>query len=35
VDFLVGAHAARVADRLLTLDRVRYARDFPHLKLAP
>lgn len=35
VDFLVGAHAARQADRLFTLDPGRYSRDFPKLKLMP
>jgi predicted nucleic acid-binding protein len=30
-DFVIGAHAALRADRLLTLDRDRYARDFPQL----
>ncbi len=35
VDFIVGAHAARRADRLLTLDPARYARDFPRLSLLP
>ncbi len=33
VDFVIGAHAALRADRLLTLDRDRYARDFPQLVL--
>ena len=35
VDFLIGAHAVHRADRLLTLDASRYARDFPRLKLGP
>jgi hypothetical protein len=33
VDFLIGAHAELLADRLLTFDRDRYARDFPQLRL--
>ena len=33
VDFLIGAHASLRADRLLTLDRERYAQDFPKLRL--
>jgi predicted nucleic acid-binding protein len=33
VDFLVGSHALLRADRLLTLDRSRYLRDFPELLL--
>jgi len=33
VDFIVGAHALLAADCLLTLDKDRYARDFPELKL--
>jgi predicted nucleic acid-binding protein len=33
VDFVVGAHALREADCLLTLDEERYAKDFPELKL--
>jgi predicted nucleic acid-binding protein len=33
VDFLVGAHAQVSADRLFTLDKNRYARDFPNLDL--
>ncbi|HMD97613.1 MAG TPA: hypothetical protein VKM93_09830 [Terriglobia bacterium] len=33
VDFLIGSHATLCADRLLTLDRDRYARDFPQLRL--
>jgi len=32
-DFVVGAHAALRADRLLTLDAARYRRDFPELAL--
>jgi predicted nucleic acid-binding protein len=31
-DFIVGAHALIRADRLLTLDQTRYARDFPDLE---
>ena len=31
-DFIVGAHALIRADRLLTLDASRYAKDFPELK---
>lgn len=33
VDFLIGAHACLAADRLLTLDKSRYSRDFPKLRL--
>ena len=33
VDFIVGTHASIRADRLLTLDRSRYARGFPDLQL--
>jgi predicted nucleic acid-binding protein len=33
VDFLIGAHAALKADRLLTLDANRYREDFPNLRL--
>jgi len=33
MDFIVGAHAFLNADRLLTLDRSRYSRDFPKLRL--
>lgn len=35
VDFLIGAHATLRADRLLTLDKSRYDRYFPTLKLMP
>ena len=35
VDFLIGAHATHRADRLLTLDASRYAKDFPRLTLGP
>lgn len=35
VDFIVGAHAVRRADRLLTLDPTRYTRDFPRLPVLP
>ena len=35
VDFLIGAHATHRADRLLTLDASRYAKDFPRLALGP
>ena len=34
-DFVIGAHAALCADRLLTLDRERYAIAFPQLRLVP
>lgn len=33
IDFVVGAHASLHADRLFTLDRNRYTRDFPKLRL--
>lgn len=33
VDFLVGAHASLMADRLLTLDSDRYLTHFPDLEL--
>jgi predicted nucleic acid-binding protein len=33
VDFVIGSHALLRADRLFTLDRDRYARDFPQLVL--
>ena len=32
-DFVIGAHALIRADRLITLDRKRYVRDFPELLL--
>jgi predicted nucleic acid-binding protein len=32
-DFIIGSHALVRADRLMTLDRRRYERDFPELKL--
>lgn len=32
-DFLIGSHAMAQADRFVTLDAKRYARDFPELKL--
>jgi predicted nucleic acid-binding protein len=32
-DFIIGSHALLKADRLFTLDRRRYARDFPQLIL--
>ena len=32
-DFLIGAHALAHADRFMTLDPRRYARDFPELNL--
>lgn len=33
IDFLVAAHALLDADRLLTLDPMRYKQDFPELRL--
>lgn len=33
VDFIIGAHALRNADRFMTLDPKRYERDFHELKL--
>jgi predicted nucleic acid-binding protein len=33
-DFIIAAHAILEADRLLTLDPLRYRRDFPELRLA-
>lgn len=33
VNFLIGAHASLCADRLMTLDRDRYAQDFPRLRM--
>ena len=35
VDFVIGAHAVHRADRLLTLDAIRYVKDFPRLTLGP
>ena len=35
VDFVIGAHATLRADRLLTLDKSRYQRSFPRLKILP
>lgn len=32
-DFIIGSHALARADRFMTLDPQRYARDFPDLKL--
>lgn len=32
-DFVIGSHALLHSDRLFTLDRERYQRDFPELKL--
>lgn len=32
-DFIIGSHAMVHADRFMTLDPKRYARDFPDLKL--
>ena len=33
IDFIVGAHSLLMTDCLLTLDKDRYERDFPELKL--
>ena len=35
VDFVVGAHALLMADRLLTLDANRYRTAYPELRLMP
>lgn len=32
-DFIIGAHALKQADRLMTLDPKRYIQDFPELKM--
>jgi predicted nucleic acid-binding protein len=32
-DFIIGSHALLQADRFMTLDPKRYARDFPELRL--
>jgi predicted nucleic acid-binding protein len=32
-DFIIGSHALVHADRFMTLDPKRYARDFPELRL--
>lgn len=32
-DFIIGSHALAQADRFMTLDPKRYARDFPELRL--
>jgi predicted nucleic acid-binding protein len=32
-DFIIGSHALVHADRFMTLDPKRYAREFPELKL--
>jgi predicted nucleic acid-binding protein len=32
-DFIIGSHAVLHADQLMTMDRRRYERDFPELKL--
>jgi predicted nucleic acid-binding protein len=33
VDFMIGAHASLRADRLMSLDKSRYDRDFPQLHI--
>jgi predicted nucleic acid-binding protein len=33
VDFIIASHASLRADRLMTLDRSRYTRDFPKLRI--
>lgn len=33
IDFIVGAHSLLMTDCLLTLDKDRYERNFPELKL--
>ncbi len=35
IDFLIGAHALKSADRLFTLDPDRYRQAFPKLELVP
>ena len=32
-DFIIGSHALKQADRLMTIDAKRYKQDFPELKL--
>jgi predicted nucleic acid-binding protein len=34
-DFVIGVHALRRADRLITFDAGGYRRDFPELQIAP